>query len=364
VLDIALRGVSFSYPKSDFALRDISLLVAKSTHTAVLGPRGAGATTLLKLIAGLLRPDSGDIIIGSRVVNNIKAARRPLLYATSVLDLPDRWSVQHALVAAVRQRTLDRIDRQREYDLALTRWSLESLASRSLGTLSSSERTLVLLARIELLRPGIVVADRLLEHLNPADVVPISDQLHRTFRIMGTTVVSAPANFAEQGHTDSVIVLRDGRIIQEGTAAHVYAQPADEAAAHATGDVSVVPIVIHGNEVQSVIGNWTMAEAPFQGTGVAVIRPESFSIATKGEESDLIVSIEEASFLNGRWLVTGLLSGSVSLRLSLPGDVSVHKGKLMPIRYDPSRFTLIRREMEALRSTVPVDVVPLLRDSR
>jgi putative spermidine/putrescine transport system ATP-binding protein len=364
VLDIALRGISFSYPRSSFALRDINLLVAKNTHTAVIGPRGSGATTLLKLVAGLLPPMHGEVIIGSRVVNNIKAGRRPLLYATSSLDLPDRWSVQHALVAAVRQRTLDRVDRQREYDLALSRWFLGPLVSRSLGTLSSSERTMVLLARIELLRPGIVVADRLLEHLNPADVVPVSDLLHRTFRIMGTTVISAPANFAEQGHTDSVIVLGDGRIVQEGTAAHVYAQPSGEAAAQASGDVSVVPVVIRGSQVESVIGNWTMASAPFQGTGVAIIRPESFSIATRGQESDLIVSVEEASFLNGRWLVTGMLSGSVALRLSLPGDVSVHKGKLMPIRYDPTRFILIQRQMEPLRSGVPVDVVPPMRDSR
>ena len=364
MLDIALRGVSFQYPKSDFALRDISFLVPKNTHTALIGPRGAGTTTILKLIAGLLQPSSGDIIIGARVVNNIKAARRPLLYVTSTLDVPARWSVQHALVAAVRQRTLDRIDRQREYDLALSRWSLEPFAQRALHTLSSSERTMVLLARIELLRPGIVIADRVLEHLNPAEVMPVADQLHRTFRVMGTTVVSAPANFAEQGHTDSVIALANGRIVQEGNAAHVYARPADDAAAQATGDVSIVPIMLVGNEVQSVIGNWSLSEAPFQGTGIAIIRPESFSIAAKGEESDLIVSIEEASFLNGRWLVTGLLSGSVSLRLSLPGDVAVHKGKLMPIRYDPSRFTLIPREMDQLRSTVPVDVVPTLRETR
>ena len=363
MLDIALRGVSFSYPKSNFALRDINMLVAKSTHTAIVGPRGAGATTLLKLIAGELRPASGDIIIGARVVNNIKPARRPLLYVTSSLDVPDRWSVQHALIAAVRQRTLDRIDRQREYDLALTRWSLDPLALRPVGTLSSSERTLVLLARIELLRPGIVIADRLLEHLNPAEVSSLSDELHRTFRIMGTTVISAPANFAEQGHTDSVIVLSEGRIVQEGTAAHVYAQPADEAAGRATGDVSLVPVVIRGNEVESVIGNWPVEKPPFHGTGMAIIRPDSFSIATKGQESDLIVSIEEASFVNGRWLVTGILSGAISLRLSLPGDVSVHKGKLMAIRYDPSRFTLIRREME-LRANIPVDVVPPLRDTR
>src|SRR5688572_13608970 len=163
MLDLALRDVTFAYPKSRFALRHLNLLVAKSTHTAVIGPAGAGASTLLKLVAGSLRPDSGEIIIGARVVNRIKSSERPLLYVTSKIDVPDRWSVQHALVAAVRQRTLDRIDRQHEYDLAVSKWELQP--DRTIGTLSPSERTLVHLARIELLKPGILIADRLLEHL-------------------------------------------------------------------------------------------------------------------------------------------------------------------------------------------------------
>ena len=362
MLDIALRDVSFAYRQSRFALRNINLLIAKSTHTAIVGPAGAGASTLLGLVAGLLRPDSGDVIIGSRVVNRIRPSGRPLLYVTSALDVPNRWSVQHALVAAVRQRTLDRIDRQQEYELAVSKWSLDP--DRKIGTLSPSQRTLVHLARIELLKPGILVADRLLEHLNPSEVSEIADRFHRTLRVMGATVLSAPANFAEQGLTDSIAVLDDGRLVQEGTAAQVFSHPVSEAAARATGDVSIVPITVRGDEVASVIGPWSLPAPPFQGTGVAMIRPDAFQIAQKGEESDVIVSIEEAAFVSGHWLVTGLLSGAVRLRFLLDGNASVHKGKLLPLRYDPQRFTLIPRETEPLQSSVPVDAVPSLRDSR
>ena len=76
--------------------------------------------------------------------------------------------------------------------------------------------------------------------------------------------------------------------------------------------------------------------------GVALARPEDFFIAEKGQESDLIFGIEEASFRDGRWIATGILTGGLNLRVALPGDAAVHKGRLLPLRFDPSRFTILR----------------------
>ncbi|MBK5258515.1 MAG: ABC transporter ATP-binding protein, partial [Thermoanaerobaculia bacterium] len=262
MLDVSLRNLGFTYPKSGFALRGITIAFEKSTHTAIVGPPSCGATTLLRLVAGTLQPDEGEIAIGARLVNGVKAARRPLLFATSAIDAPPRWSVQHALIAAVRKRTLDRQDRELEYDLAVAKWRLEKLVTRRLDTLSTAEQTLAHLASIELLRPGILVADRLLERLPEA-----SDDFYRTMRVIGTTVISAPASHGELGTTNAIAVLESGRLIQTGSIAEVFAKPASEAAAAATGDANVIPIEIRGTVVESPIGAWDVAGAPFQGTG-------------------------------------------------------------------------------------------------
>ena len=100
--------------------------VCQSTHTAIVGPAGCGASTLLRSSPAMLKPQSGEVRIGSRVVNDLKRARRPLLYTTSAIDAPGRWSVRHLLVAAARQRTIDREDRQQEIELAATKWKLGS----------------------------------------------------------------------------------------------------------------------------------------------------------------------------------------------------------------------------------------------
>lgn len=363
MLDVAVRNLTFRYA-GGFALRDATLTFAHSTHTAVIGPPACGASTLLRLIAGTLRPQSGDVVLGQRRVNEVKAARRPLLLVTSALDIPGRWSVQHALVAAVRTRTLDRQDRHREYSLAAEKWDLGALFERRIDTLSSTEAARVQLARIDLLRPAILLADRLLDAVSAAAQTSLADAFYRTMRIYGTTVISVPSSQDELAFTDDVVVLESGQVIQQGGVAEVFSEPVNDAAALATGDVDVVPITIRGNMVESVIGDWEIDPPPFQGNGVALVRPSDFEVAPAGEESDLIFGVEEAGFADGRWIAHGVLSGGVTLRVELPRDAVVHKGRLMALRYDPTRFRLIPRTREPLQPTVPTDVVPPMSETR
>ena len=234
------------------------------------------------------------------------------------------------------------------------------MLERRVDSLSSTEQTRVLLARIELLRPAIVVADRLLERASG----DLADTFYRTLRVHGTTVISAPASRDELALTDAVVVLDEGRIIQSGSAAEVFARPLSEAAAIATGLADFVPVTIRGNLVESVIGAWELADPPFQGSGIAITRPSFFSRAQGGEDSDFVFGVEEAGFANGRWIARGVLSGGVTLRVELPHDAPIHKGRLIAMKYDPARFTLLPRELEPLQTSVPTDAVPPMSETR
>ena len=363
MLDVVLRNLSFRY-RDGFALHDITHTFSHNTHTSLAGPASCGASTLLRLIAGSLRPDGGDIVLGQRRINDVKAAHRPVLFVTSTIDVPNRWSVQHVLVAAVRSRSLDREDRYRELELAMAKWELASLLERRVDALSSTEASRVQCARIELLRPAILLADRMFDDVSPAARTSIANDFYRTLRVHGTTVIAAPASREELAFTDGVVVLDKGRIVQSGSANEVFARPTNDASAIAVGEVDVVPVTIRGTVVESVIGAWEIDPPPFQGSGVALVRPTDFAPAKPGEDSDLIFNVEEAGFSDGRWIARGQLSGGVKLRVELPREAAVHKGRLLALRYDPTRFRLIARETEALQPTVPTDVIPLLKDSR
>lgn len=363
MLDVALRNLSFGYGR-ELVLRDLNAVFPRSSHTTFAGPPACGATTVLKLIAGTLKPKSGQVLIGTRVVNDLKPARRPLLAVTSDLDVPGRWSVQHALVNAVRARTLDREDRHREYALAAESWELAELLTRRIDSLSSTEAARVHCARIELLKPAILVADRMLERVAASARERIADAFYRTLRIIGTTVIAAPAARDELAFTDRIVVLDGGRVVQSGGAAEVFANPSNEAAAMAVGEFDAIPITLRGKTVESVIGSWDVDDPQFEGTGVALVRPTDFTQARPGEDSDLVFGVEEAGFTNGRWIARGFLSGGVTLRVELPAEAQVHKGRLLALRYDPSRFRLLPRETAPLPPTVPTDVVPPMRETR
>jgi ABC-type Fe3+/spermidine/putrescine transport system ATPase subunit len=355
MLDITLTGVGHRL------LRDVTLAFGKSTHTAIVGPPACGASTLLRVLAGEERPERGAIHFGARDVTRLGRGRRPLLYATSAVDAPQRWSVRHLLIAAARTRSLDREDRHHEYELAVDKWRLGALLDRRLSSLSSTERTLANLARIELLRPAVLLADRLLEQANPSALPQLADDLHRTLRVSGATVILAPSSSFELGLCDRLVVLDAGRVVQEGVPSHVYRAPENDGAAMATGEVNIVPVEIRGRVVESAIGAWELDAPPFSGSGVALA--DDFAVAARGEDSDLIFGVEEASFRDGRWHLRGILSGGLLLRVVMPGDATVHKGKLLPLRYDPSRFRLFPRAHAPL-TTVPTDVVPPLAESR
>ena len=324
------------------SLDGVTVVIPQGTHAAVVGPPACGASTLLRIIAGDLRPRSGEVRIGTRVVNELPRRKRPLLYATSHPEGPGRWSVEHLLVAAVRTRSLDREDRLHELKLAASKWHLEELLRRRLDSLSSTERAFANLARIELTRPGILVADRLLKGVNPSVLPAVADELYRTLRVLGTTAVVAPSSPVELGMVDALVVLDKGRVVQQGTASHVFRYPVSEAAARAMGEINVVPVTIRGREVESVIGAWTVDTPPFEGEGVALARPDDFVVARAGEESDVIFAVEEANFYGGAWHVRGILTGAVMLHVTLPRDAAVHKGKLLALRYDARRFQLVR----------------------
>jgi ABC-type sugar transport system ATPase subunit len=342
VLDLALRAVGFRHADG-FALRDVSFTAKASTCTAVVGAGSCGSTTLLSLIAGDLRPTSGDVLLGQRRANELRPKQRPLLFLNAELEVPSRWTAEHALIAAVRTRSLDRIDRHREFVLAAESWNIAMLLQRRLASLSSTEQTRVQLARVDLLRPGILLADRILERVNAADAIELADAFYRMLRIHGTTVLTVPASRGELAFADQVVVLANGTAVQSGSPAEVFSRPVGEEAAAALAEVDAIPIVIRGSEVESAIGSWRLAVPPFQGEGVALVRPQSFSVPRAGEDSDFVFGIEEAGFAGGRWHARGLVTGGVRLRVELPAETAVHKGRLLALRYDPSAFVLLPR---------------------
>jgi putative spermidine/putrescine transport system ATP-binding protein len=342
MLDLALERVTFSYPDSSFAISSFSFLFERSRQTALIGGSAGGKSTLLRLMAGELSPSGGIIRIGSRDVTSLAPRKRPVFFATPQPRFPLRWSVEHVLIAALRQRDLSRDDRLESLDQVAEEWELTSLRKRPFKSLGSTDQLRVRLAEIDALRPPILLASQLFGHSALHGRRILVDHFYRFLRTSGITAIIEPAAEQELGYCHVALVLEGGREIQSGTPHEIHAHPRSVAAAEATGPLSMIPVIVDGTAVDSPIGQWMTSAPPFQGKGEAIVRPTAFRLAQKGEESDVLLAVEEAAFHDGLWQVRAIISGGRTITFQLSSGLSLHKGKLLPLRYDGSLFPLLR----------------------
>ncbi|HEY5610758.1 MAG TPA: ATP-binding cassette domain-containing protein [Thermoanaerobaculia bacterium] len=363
MLDVSLDKVSFQHGRSGFRIDDLTCVFPRSSITAIVGAAGSGKSTLLRLASGHHKVKAGTIRIGSRDATLLPPRERPLFSSAFDTIPPPRWSAQHVLIAALRERKLDLEDRRVEFDLAVDKWRLSPLLERKLSTLSPAERLRLRLSQIETLRPAVFVADRFLQDASTDELPELIREIGSSLRMIGSTVITEISTLDELSMCDRAVVMDAGRIIQSGTPKDVYDRPINEASARALGDVNTIPIVIRGSSVESPIGDWSVASPPFEGEGVALARPGDFSVVSPGEDSDFIFSIEQASFRRGEWLLRGFLTGAHLLTVTLSASMDIHKGKLLPLRYDPHRWTLVPKRHSGIERG-PTGAVPTLRDSR
>lgn len=349
MLDVALDRVrihrrSFG-PPIDFSIR-----FEAAHHTAVIGPEGAGKTRLLHLVAGQPRPDSGEIRIGRQRVDRIPASRRPVLLTSRDVPCPSRWTVRHALVSSLHRRAFDREDRLQAFDSLVDDWELGRMLDRRMRDLSSAERLRVGLARIEGLRPAVLLSERLFDGISWSTVFDLAAKFHRAIRGIGSTLIAEISHSEELRFYDRIVVVSEGRVVQEGLPQAVVEAPISVDAALAGGPVNRLDVTIDGARVRSVIGEWSVEDPPFQGEGVALARPWHFRLVQPGEESDFVLAIETAAYCQGEWHVSGFVTGGSTLDVRLPGTLPIHKGKLLALAFDPGRFVLVRDATTRSRS--------------
>lgn len=326
MLDLALNDVA----KEDRGVTRLSLDVPARSHTLLLGGTGSGKSTILELFAGTIRPDRGSVHMGSREVTRFRAGARPVVHSRLTAPPGERWSVGRALVSAVRRREgLDRQERSDELGLQLEAWDLEPLFERRLDRISGSERLRVRLARLLLLRPAILLAERLFSEALESEVFALADRFYRELRVHGCTVVTEPAHGEEIGCADRVAVIDRGAVVASGEAAAIGRRPPSLAVARAFGPGTVLPVSLREGVVRSPLGEWR-AEAP-DGDHDAWVHPAAVRMARGGEESDFIFAVEEARFDGRRWLATGFITGGVILRVELESASRLEKGSLLPM---------------------------------
>ncbi|MCC6610019.1 MAG: ATP-binding cassette domain-containing protein [Burkholderiales bacterium] len=210
------------------AVDAIDLLVKEGEFLVLLGPSGCGKTTLLRMLAGLERPTSGDVVIDGKVVTDLPPRARNIAMVFQSYALYPHLSVHKNIAFPLNAVGMPKEEVRKKVEWAAGMFGIGRLLDRKPRQLSGGERQRVALARAVVREPVVFLLDEPLSNLDAKLRTAARDELQQFQRRLGTTTIYVTHDQVEaMGLGDRIAVLNLGRIRQIGTPLEVYAEPAD-----------------------------------------------------------------------------------------------------------------------------------------
>ena len=209
------------------ALETVDLTIAAGEFIALLGPSGCGKTTLLRCIAGLLRPTSGDILIDGRSIVNTPTHHRGLGMVFQSYALFPHMTVLENIRFGLKMRKVDAAESQRRIADMIELVQLQSCEHRYPTQLSGGQQQRVSLARALVIQPSVLLLDEPFGALDAKLREAMQLELRRLQRKLNVTMIFVTHDQSEAlSMADRVAVMRAGRVDQFDTPTRVYDAPA------------------------------------------------------------------------------------------------------------------------------------------
>ncbi len=351
---------------SHLALREVTLEVHAGECLVLLGPSGCGKTTLLRLVAGLESADSGRILIGDRVVNDVPPSERDVAMVFQNYALYPNLTVYENVSFPLVARRVDASETRRRVQQAADRLDLGACLDRRPGQLSGGQQQRVALARAIVRNPAVYLMDEPLSNLDAQLRVQTRSELKRLQQDLGTTTIYVTHDQEEAmtlGHR--VVILRRGEIEQAGAPLELYRTPANRFVAEFLGSPAInlwSGRVANGHDVDAAGAR--IAVSPEQRASLA--RVPGFTVGVRPEHIRLrpepAAGWTEARVLVvepiGNDTIVTLASGDTRVVARAGGDAAPQPGQPLWFAVDHGKTAVFRSpesgDPDHLRRTLAV----------
>jgi multiple sugar transport system ATP-binding protein len=342
------------------AVDGINLACGDGDLLILLGPSGAGKTTTLKLIAGLVEPSGGRVFIGGRDVTGLEPGARDVAMAFETYALYPHLSVYDNLAFPLRSpRAAGRYPAAAldERVRAIARMlEIEPLLGRMPTQLSGGQKQRVALGRALVREPAVFLLDEPIAHLDAKLRNRMHAELRRIQKRLGTTTIYATPDYAEaMAMADRLAVVEQGRLVQVGAPLEVYFNPANEFVARFMGDP---PMNLFDGEIVAQGGQPALRLAgtvlPVQGAAAQAldrladgrvrlgVRPADIALVDPAEAGGGSVLPAEVLVVEPaeRTLVVTLRGAGTDFKLKTAAGGGVPPEGAAAVRFDPARLYL------------------------
>jgi multiple sugar transport system ATP-binding protein len=210
------------------AIDGVDLATKEGEYLVLLGPSGCGKTTLLRTVAGLEEPTSGEVLIDGRNVTGLPPRARKIAMVFQSYALYPHKSVLGNIVFPLRAARMDKAAREKKARWAAELLQIGHLLDRKPRQLSGGERQRVALARAMVREPQVFLLDEPLSNLDAKLRTSARDELKRFQQeVLTTTIYVTHDQIEAMGLGDRIAVLNHGTVRQVGPPVEVYDDPAD-----------------------------------------------------------------------------------------------------------------------------------------
>ena len=326
---VSIRGMSKSYGPV-LAVDNVSIDVQGGEFVALLGPSGSGKSTILTSIAGFELPNSGDILLDGRRINEQPPHRRGIGMVFQHFALFPHMTVAENIAYPLRRRGATRKAIQRDVARVLEMVSLEGYAPRFPSQLSGGQQQRVALARALIFNPRVLLMDEPLGSLDRKLRQQMQMEIKLLHRDVRTTIIFVTHDQEEAlSMADRIGVMNHGKLQQIGSPAMLYEMPASAFVAGFIGETNFLPVQIAGMTDTSATLRIDGTEASFEVPKANVctndvrallaMRPEHLQLCDRGHgiPATIVETAYAGSSLN---ILLESVDHRITARVQLPGD--------------------------------------------
>ena len=296
---VSLRNVSKEFSGKK-VLDDISLNIRKGEFVTLLGPSGCGKTTTLRLIAGFLAPDEGEILLDGKDISSIPPYKRPFNTVFQRYALFPHLDVYDNIAFGLKLQNVpsDEIDRKVRKVLKLV--SMTDYEDRDVSTLSGGQQQRVAIARAIVNQPKILLLDEPLAALDLKMRKDMQIELKEMHSKLGITFIYVTHDQEEAlTLSDTIVVMNEGKIQQIGSPVDIYNEPQNSFVADFIGESNILNgTMIRDRKVEFIGHTFDCVDEGF-GENVpvdVVIRPEDIYIMNQLEGAQFSGVVKSCTF--------------------------------------------------------------------
>ena len=296
---IEIKNVCKSFSGKD-VLKDINLYINQGEFLTLLGPSGCGKTTLLRMIAGFLKPDEGSILLDGKDLEGTSPYERPLNTVFQRYALFPHLDVYDNIAFGLKLKKVPQEEIDKRVRRVLKLVAMSDYEDRDVETLSGGQQQRIAIARAIVNQPKVLLLDEPLAALDLTMRKDMQIELKEMHKQLGITFIYVTHDQVEAlTLSDTVVVMNEGRIQQIGTPTDIYNEPVNSFVADFIGESNILNgTMIRDRKVSFIGHDFDCVDEGF-GENVpvdVVVRPEDIYFTNDPARTQFTAKVKSCTF--------------------------------------------------------------------